>query len=110
VNIADEKGRTPLHIAAELGDPVLSDRVLIGGFNVLTCVGPRLICLACPFSPMCFGLIVSCMVVVGVCELRRFHTLPYARRFPLPHFIRLVSLKYIGHEQTTSFAGAQGTP
>ena len=38
VNIADEKGRTPLHIAAELGDPVLSDRVLIGGFNVLTCV------------------------------------------------------------------------
>lgn len=36
VNIADEKGRTPLHIAAELGDPVLSDRVLIGGFNVLT--------------------------------------------------------------------------
>ncbi len=65
VNIADEKGRTPLHIAAELGDPVLSDRVLIGGFNVLTCVGPYLrlpvSCAhpfrACLLSPMRLGLI-----------------------------------------------------
>jgi hypothetical protein len=49
VNIADEKGRTPLHIAVELGDPVLSDRVLIGGFNVLTCVLPLCLCAPPPF-------------------------------------------------------------
>ena len=36
INIADDDGKTPLHIACELGDPVLVDRLLQGAFNVLT--------------------------------------------------------------------------
>lgn len=73
VNIADEKGRTPLHIAVELGDPVLSDRVLIGGFNVLTCVLPLCLCgpLSCALEPNPrHGEFLTPRCLVGVSQLR----------------------------------------